>query len=394
MRYALIAFFYCCILPAAGQRPVSGRVVAEGSGQPIAGISVFVNNSSVGTVTATDGSFHLAEVPAGELIVSGVSFETLVYTVKPGTTPLSLQFELKPKIKELENVTVGGYIVETWEKWGQTFLENFLGRTPVARKCILQNKEVIRFRYYKDKGLLEAVADLPLMIENPQLGYIIRYDLQDFKISFNEPHSYYSGYALFLDREKTSRRAAARNRKKAYYGSAMHFMRALYKDQLAVQEFEVQRMVRVPNTEKERVRRIAAVRALQLTRTGIMKDQLQDSAAYYQKVLSQADYTDYYARASLKTDSILTGTVDNYKIVNWDHFLAITYHGVMEDPEYLQYIGAPNRSTGYPRSLLQLKGPIVIDERGNWSLPQDLITSGYWGWSNRVGDMLPLDYEP
>lgn len=394
MRYVLIAFFCCGVLAVTGQRLVSGRVVAEESGQPVAGISVFVNNSSVGTVTAADGGFQLAQVPVGELIVSGISFETQVYTIKPGTTPLNLHFELKTKIEELENVTVDSYITETWEKWGQVFFENLIGRTPVARKCILQNKEVIRFRYYKDKDVLEAVADAPLIIENPQLGYLIRYELQDFKISFTDHHSYYSGYAFFSVREKTSKRAAARNRKKAYLGSAMHFMRALYKDQLAVEEFEVQRVVRVPNKEKERVQGIAAARALQLARMGIMEEQSPDSAAYYQKVMQQTDYTNYYARALLKTDSVLTGTVDNYKVVYWDHFLAVTYHGVTEDPEYLQYIGEPSRSTGYPRSLLQLKGPIVIDEWGNWSLPEDLTTFGYWGWSNSVGDMLPLDYKP
>ncbi|MCD2426042.1 carboxypeptidase-like regulatory domain-containing protein [Niabella pedocola] len=394
MRYGLIAFFCCCVLPASTQRTVAGRVVAEGTGQPIAGISVFINNSVVGTSTASDGSFRLTNVPAGDLIVSGVSFESIVYTVKPGEAPLNLRFELKPKVKELDNITIGGYVTESWEKWGNIFLETFIGRTPMARKCILQNKEAIRFRYYKKEQVLEAVADVPLVIVNPQLDYIIRYDLQDFKISFSTSQSYYSGFALFLERNATSKRGAARNRKKAYYGSAMHFIRALYQNRLAEEDFEVRRMIRVPDIEKERVRKIAAQRALQLAKTGLMEAQSQDSAAYYKQVMGRSDYTNYYAPALLRTDSVLTGTIGGYKMVYWNQFLAVTYLGATEDREYLQYLGAPNRPALHQRSLLQLKGPVGIDQRGNWAPPGDLTSSGYWGWSNSVGNMLPLDYEP
>ncbi|MBZ4190292.1 carboxypeptidase-like regulatory domain-containing protein [Niabella beijingensis] len=397
MKQGLIAFVYCLwIQVAAAQHRLSGIVVDGDANLPVAGASVFLNNTSTGTVTAADGSFTLADAPSGELVVSSVGYETLVYTVKPDAMELRLRFVLKPKIKELENVVVGGYISETWEKWGKTFLETFLGHTPVAGKCVLKNKEVIRFRFYKKQNILEAVATAPLIIDNPQLGYTIRYDLMDFKMNFTEHSSYYAGFALFTEKRRASARAVARKRQTVYYGSAMHFIRALYQNQIEEEGFRIRRMTRVWNAEKKRVRELRRARAIELGRGGSRAGRVNepaDSTAYYDRILRENDYDDYYSSYMLTADSVLAGAKGQNKVVYWNNFLAVTYLNSMEAPEYLVYIGE-KRKPLYPLSLIQLKGALVIDEHGNWAPPENIITSGYWWWSDKVGDMLPLDYKP
>lgn len=67
----------------------------------------------------------------------------------------------------------------------------------------------------------------------------------------------------------------------------------------------------------------------------------------------------------------------------------------MEAPEYLEFIGE-SRKPMFQSSLLLLTlgKPLLIDANGNWSPPDNIQSSGYWGWSDKVGTMLPLDYEP
>lgn len=200
--FTILFLLFCSF--AFPQQSITGAVVPEEGGQPIAGASVFVNNTSIGTTTNNEGQFQLNNIPAGkyDLVVSCVGYESIVYALQPGAPPLKARFELKHKITALENITVGGYITETWAKWGKAFLESFLGVTPVALRCVLLNKEALHFRFYKKQNMLEVVADAPLEIENPLLGYHLQYELQDFRIQFKEHSSYYAGY-VFLPTGKT-----------------------------------------------------------------------------------------------------------------------------------------------------------------------------------------------
>ncbi|ANH79851.1 hypothetical protein A8C56_01660 [Niabella ginsenosidivorans] len=383
----------------ADAQAVSGKVVQEGTGEAVAGASVFINNSSIGTVTAADGSFLLNTIPPGkyDLIVSAVGYETLIYTIGPEPVSRKLRFEMRTKVTEMQNVVVGGYVTETWEKWGKTFLETFLGVTPIARQCTIKNTKALRFRFYKKQQLLEVVADEPLQIDNALLGYVLQYDLQDFKMDFRAHSSYFAGYTLFKDKRNAAKKAIKKRRRDNYLGSTMHFMRSLYAGKIADEGFRVRRMTRICNLEKERVRALFK-KEIRLGKdiTIAPKDTLEpDSSSYYKTILQQKDYEDVYSSWLLTADSILIASGQGQRPAYWEHYLAITYMNATEAPEYLQYTGEARKPV--PRfSLLQLqtRQPLVIDANGNWSPPESLITSGYWSWSDKVANMLPLDYVP
>jgi hypothetical protein len=38
--------------------------------------------------------------------------------------------------------------------------------------------------------------------------------------------------------------------------------------------------------------------------------------------------------------------------------------------------------------------PIAIMSNGSFFLPNDLLSSGYWAWSEKIATMLPFDYKP
>lgn len=85
--------------------PVSGLIVDE-KGEPVIGVSIFIKNSSIGTITDIDGNFKLA-VPAGsKLTISYIGYVAQEITVGD---KLSLKIVLVEDAKKLEEVVVVGY---------------------------------------------------------------------------------------------------------------------------------------------------------------------------------------------------------------------------------------------------------------------------------------------
>ena len=175
------AILFCVLLSisAAAQRTIKGRVVNEATGTAVAGSSVFITNTSKGTVSDNAGRFEINDVPPGkhELVISSIGYETNVFSFTESQLPLQLKVELTIKVKEMENVTVEPFTEEGWDKWGGYFLRNFIGESEAASRCKIKNTQDIKFRFYKKTNRLIAYADVPIIIENKALGYIINYKL-------------------------------------------------------------------------------------------------------------------------------------------------------------------------------------------------------------------------
>ena len=383
------------------------------------GASVFINNTSRGTTADKSGYFEITDVPAGkhELIISSIGYETTVYSFSAEALPVKLKVVLEVKVKELENVIVEPSVEEGWNKWGKLFTDNFIGSTPNAAFCRIKNEKAIRFRHYKKSNRVIAYCDEPLIFENKALGYTIKYQLENFEVNFKEHSSAFSGYPFFEEIEK--KRKGLQNkwrqkRDKAYYGSMMHFMRSLYLDSLHKEGFEVRRMVKVPNFEKQRVKRIyvpqwrppgsSNVRVI-TTSSGMNIQAPQkiitdstlsaDSVRYYERVLEQKDFNEVYGRAILTADSLIVKTENDYKILFFNDYLYITYKNEFEEEAYLRFYGE-NRSVTFQRSLIWLTNSegVGIYQNGTYYPPQSVYSMAYWGWSEKMADFLPVDYEP
>ena len=45
--------------------------------------------------------------------------------------------------------------------------------------------------------------------------------------------------------------------------------------------------------------------------------------------------------------------------------------------------------------LLLINGrPVEVLANGSYFNPEDLLSSGWWGWWEKMGTMLPFDYQP
>ena len=381
------------------------------SGAPVAGSSVFISNTSKGTTADKEGQFEITNVPFGkhELVISSIGYETNVFSFSSDQLPLKVKVELTLKVKELQNVTVEPSVEEGWDKWGKLFTDNFIGQTPNALHCKIKNEKAIRFRFFKKSNRVIAYADEPVIVENKALGYIINYQLEEFEVNFKTRATVFSGYPLFEDIDKNRKglqQKWERNRDKAYYGSMMHFMYCLYHDSMQEQGFEVRRMRKEPNTEKERVKSVyRRTRMVKITPNGTSSvitshnDSLlassPDSVKYYERILQQDDYKEIYGRELLKADSLVLETAPNYKSIFFTDYLYITYKKEIEDEEYLLF-HREKRSRTFQRSYITLanQNPIVIDVNGNYYPPQEVFSMAYWGWSEKMADFLPIDYKP
>src|SRR4249920_724389 len=80
---------------------VAGKVIDAGTKQPLAGASVFCQNTTVGTVTKEAGEFKLLMNNGGyDLVISFSGYETQYLRIS-NTTPdvTTLVIEMKPKEK-------------------------------------------------------------------------------------------------------------------------------------------------------------------------------------------------------------------------------------------------------------------------------------------------------
>src|SRR5947209_9173928 len=103
MRTVLLLLFFSLPYLVFSQRVVTGMVVEGERNTPLAAASVFLSNTSVGTVTTGQGAFEIL-VPAGryDLVVSSIGYETYSQTITADAVTAPLTIKLQPKIKELE----------------------------------------------------------------------------------------------------------------------------------------------------------------------------------------------------------------------------------------------------------------------------------------------------
>ena len=391
MRFLLFLFCMCAITVVSAQAVITGKITDE-SGAPVAGASVFLNTTSIGTYSAADGSFSLP-LPQGryELVVSSVSYQTHTQSVGSSqTAPITIV--LKIKAKELEAVTVGAFDPDGWRNWGAFFIENFMGTSSVSRSCQLQNPQVLRFRYDKKKGLLTAVATAPLVIESKALGYTLTYQLEEFMFDFNRRYIFFTGYPFFTPHKGSAaqQRRWERRRADSYLGSLQHFMRSLYRNRLVEEGFEVRRMKKVKNEGGAQEGNF-----FQRPSTSVQHQQINvenEKPVSQHITLRRPGLVNVAEQTPVSGDSIAYALDSVTAALDFPDYLLVTYTKARALPDYRHYHKDAGDAQTSELTLLHKK-PLEVYANGSFFAPDNLLTSGYWGWREKVGNMLPYDYK-
>jgi hypothetical protein len=225
-------------ITAFGQRrfDISGKVSDE-KGVAVKGAVVFISGSEKVTTTDDEGKFIFYSVDAGtyQLMVQLLGYYPFTQNVLLQVRPIDLEISLKVKSIMLNTVKIGGE--GNWAKNYEIFKAQFLGNSDNAKQCEILNPRVLSFGSIKK--VLTAEADEFLIVENKRLGYRIHYLLKDFQFNPANGITKYDGDTRFepLDGPDKVKTVWAKNRLKAYSGSLMHFLRAVYNNKVLEEGF-------------------------------------------------------------------------------------------------------------------------------------------------------------
>jgi len=359
MRHFILSFFCASLYFISNAQltvVLKGSVTDDSTNLPVEGAFIVCQSTTLGTTSDATGNFSMS-IPSGGYTVmigsTGYETESQRISTVAGQTEY-IQIRLRKKLKKLEDVVVqaSSEVANGWEKYGSHFKDYFLGKTPFAAQCVIENPEALKFYYSKKKNRLRVKAEMPVKIRNEALGYQITYMLDSFIYEYPTQFSIHSGVTLFTEMDSTDQQKSIwkKNREEAYWGSRLHFMRCYYDSTLAENGFLI-----------EEVRKT-------------------DSSETYQALSNPYDSAFYEPLDSLEKDVYLIG---RYRI----HY--------KEKPMLRAYLEAnkyPLSAKGQ-LSTLELKNGFVIVENGYFYEQSEVISSGYWAWKN-LADQLPYDYWP
>lgn len=392
MRFSWVIFylFISPLISFAQNGVVTGTVTNIESKKPLAGASVFLSNSSVGSATNDGGKFTLYSVRPGQytLVVTVIGYEGYSKTILVGPEPIKLKIELAQKPLMLREVVISSNA--DWKKNFEAFKKEFIGTDENAKSCVVLNPHILNITYNPTKQILHADGDRFLVVENKALGYRVKFLLNDFKIDKISNVISREGQQLFEDLpgSEAQKKKWHLKREDAYYGSAMHFYRSLYTDRLLQEGFTIYRFTRYLNPQRppdEIIRK--KVRIFNELRRS-------DSVKWY---IDLANMSKYYhenlMKPPLNTWEVLTATGQpGLYSMHFLNFLYIVYTKKTDDV-YNKDLFRPMDMPNYEVSVATATGPYILFDKNGVVVDNAPLYEGTWSRS-RLSDMLPVDYVP
>jgi hypothetical protein len=346
----LLTFLLLFFITAKAQETftISGTVSNQ-KGEVLSAATAFIDGSQRTVVTDDKGNFRFNNIAKGtyQIVVNMLGYNSIKQTVNVKEAAIQLSFVLPEKQITLNEVVVGDNSQR--KEFLKIFTKYFMGESDNAKACKMLNPEVIDFS--TEKTLVKATSDKFLIIENPNLGYHVKYLLRNFRYDKKLQTTIYDGECIFENMAGTPEQQQQRkiNRQKAYTGSLMHYLRSLYK-----------------NTARQEGFLTYAVTGLGM---GFAVD---PNPINTEQIIKRTDsgFFSFSYKKSLHT------VFDKKKASAEDKYTSGRI--ILED-------------LGKTGSILQLNAE--IDSRGSYEHYKDILIQGYWG-TKRIGDQLPLEYDP
>lgn len=415
----VISFLLLLQMFSYAQKTVYGKVL-DHENKPLFGATIYINNSSIGTTSDENGEFEIQIYGSNpRLVVTFLGYESEFLRITAASYGKTLVFKLQERVNKLDEVVIKAKISKyEYNKFMKEFVENFIGISKFASACRILNKEVIYFNYDKTTGTLEAYADEPLKIRNNELGYLIHYDLMFFQK--NSEGVTYLGNSLFTDLKNGKKSVQQRwrqNRKRAYKGSLMHFLRSLSKNEHSKEGFVVfyNKLIENPKRPSDSILSLAeySLKSLQspsgerftvdnlnlptkitkpikinVTNTVAEFKRKKDSLVSILRKSSLPRFKRKRLKNALRED--FTVVKDGMLHLNFEPYIKVRY--VDEEEEYSY--PARNKRRSYQVSRLKLRNVefTAIDSLGNLKNPLNLIVYEYMGFE-KFGDALPINFK-
>lgn len=238
-KASIIAF----ILPLfCISQTLTGRVLDKLTQQPIETVSVYFDNTTIGTTTNDKGEFSINYTDAVQstLVISYLGYNKVL--ISDFRSKNNVVVELVEADNALDEVYLEYDDGLTRRQKLRLFRKEFLGTSKFGKSCKILNENDLILKYDKHKKDLYASCKVPLKVLNKSLQYEISYDLIDFEVNFKYVNLktreftvnsvVYFGTSFYKELEDFKKNKSIKNRKHAYSGSVQHFMRSLYNKNL------------------------------------------------------------------------------------------------------------------------------------------------------------------
>ncbi|ATL47580.1 hypothetical protein COR50_10595 [Chitinophaga caeni] len=383
----------CCQLSALGQQKyyIQGKVTDKNTGEVLPFASVFLSQTTMGNTSDEQGTYKIGNVPPGtyDLVVQYLGYQNVVISLNVQDQSILLNIALEKKANNLGEVVVKAFPDATKSPYYGIFKMYFLGESKAAKACKILNPELIDLDYDNLSRVLRASSEDFLIIENPTLGYRVKFLLHEFAFDYKQQMTFYYGNPFFepmSPRNARQQRTWERNRLKTYLGSSMHYLRSLRLKRLQENGFETRKIVRV---ERKQFNGAVPLRLFDQDSTELKMIRGKNRGFILSKTV------EYLYPGIVPYDSIFhPGAPGNVDTLHFKNILQVTYTKGWESEEYQKAKGlTPDRRAQQTSLFYLLRETMPFDDNGNLAYPAEGIFSGYWGWS-KFAEMLPLDYQP
>lgn len=393
-RLILLLLFFPFVTYA--QTTISGKVTTSVSHTGIGKVSVFLSNSSYGTESADDGSFHLVNVKPGQytLVASSLGYQEYTQSVLVGRDPVNLEIPLQPKVEQLRGVVITS--PADFKKNLELFRKEFIGTTENSKKCEIMNPHTINMVYHGRKLTLEAWSDDFVIVENKALGYRVKFLIDTFSTSGVSGITQWEGKAYFEELPGTDeqKKEWKQKRQETYYGSARNFFRSLYNSTLTQDGFIVHRLTRELNPDRPDDaiihQKINYFRQMPRTKVNV------DSFNYW---ISKLNMSKYY-HENLSKEPLQAFQVYQQTDKPGLYALRFTFSGCLyviytkrrEDTDFkdiYRTLDMPN----YETSVLTLMTPYALFDSNGVVFQNVPLIEGSWS-KDKLANLLPFDYAP
>ena len=403
MRFLWLIWFclLCPMVTLAQNGSITGKVVGSESKSAIARASVFLSNSSFGTISKDNGTFALNNLRPGQytLVITAIGYDDYTKTLLIGGETINVDAQLSPKSIQLREVTISTSTKADWRRNFEQFKTEFIGADANAKDCEIINPDVLHFTYRKSKQVLEAYADEFLVVENRALGYRVKFLVKDFKSDGVSGIISYSGQRLFeeLPTKESQKKKWRVKRDEAYYGSAMHFYRSLYKDKLDQEGFEIYKIHRElnPSRAPDNViqKKIEKLRAAYNARNVYVNidsmrywTEMQSMPRYYNQNISSVKY--------FSTELLRTTDRSGIYAIEFPECLYVIYNKKREET-YFRDVYRPLTMPNYETTILSFldQARYSLFDMNGVIVANGPLYEGTWSKS-RLSTLLPIDYIP
>ncbi len=222
---------------------IRGKIFEKKTNEKVCYATIYFDGTFVGTSSDKNGDFSL-NIPYNTcmpLTISAIGYYSVTLPKFDVTKPIIVH--LKPKIFKIQEVKVKDKSLVAQRKANlKVFKKIFLGTTANAIYCDIINEQDISFNYGTDGDTLKAFVTKPILISNKALGYKVTYSLDKFEYYRKSRTFTFIGNIFFnedLASKRKHRLLYESNRRSTYLGSRMHFLRALWANDLLAAGFSL-----------------------------------------------------------------------------------------------------------------------------------------------------------